>query len=70
MNKQVFHAIETSLHNLQYGSVEITVHAGKVIQVEKRERIRANLTQEGESSHNKSIHPTTGQPALDLKGST
>ena len=33
-------AIQRALHQLQYGSVEITVHAGRVTLIERREKIR------------------------------
>lgn len=33
-------AIATALEGLQYGSIEIVVHDGRVVQFERRERIR------------------------------
>ena len=29
-----------AIHNVRYGSVEITIHDAKVVQVERREKIR------------------------------
>jgi hypothetical protein len=32
--------IQTALHGLKFGSVEITVHNGQVVQIERKEKIR------------------------------
>ena len=32
--------IARNIHGLRYGSVEITVHAGRVVQIERREKVR------------------------------
>ena len=32
-----------ALKNLKYGSVEITVHEGRIVQIERREKLRLNL---------------------------
>ena len=34
------HAFQTALHGLKFGSVEITVHNGQVVQIERKEKIR------------------------------
>lgn len=31
-----------ALSTLEYGSVEITIHEGRIVQVERREKIRPN----------------------------
>lgn len=36
--------IIAAVASLRYGSVEITVHDGRVVQVEKRERTRINTS--------------------------
>ncbi len=33
-----------ALKNLRFGSVEITVHEGRIVQIERREKLRLNLT--------------------------
>ena len=40
--QELVHAIE----QLRYGSVEITVHDGRVTQIERREKVRFNQTPE------------------------
>ncbi|WP_120994947.1 sulfur starvation response protein OscA [Stutzerimonas urumqiensis] len=37
---QLLRAIQTALKGLGFGSVEITVHNGQVVQIERKERIR------------------------------
>jgi hypothetical protein len=32
-----------ALKNLRFGSVEITVHEGRIVQIERREKLRLNL---------------------------
>jgi len=32
--------IETALRGLRFGSVEITVHYGRIVQIERREKLR------------------------------
>ncbi|WP_161867869.1 MULTISPECIES: sulfur starvation response protein OscA [Pseudomonas] len=36
----ILHEIQTALHGLKFGSVEITVHNGQVVQIERKEKIR------------------------------
>ena len=36
----ILREIQTALHGLKFGSVEITVHNGQVVQIERKERIR------------------------------
>jgi hypothetical protein len=38
--KKVFDA----LRGLRFGSVEITVHEGRIVQVERKEKVRLNLS--------------------------
>ena len=33
-------AVLASLKGLRYGSIEITIHDGKIVQIERREKIR------------------------------
>jgi hypothetical protein len=40
--QELVHAIE----QLRYGSVEVTVHDGRVTQIERREKVRFNQTPE------------------------
>lgn len=39
-DSQVLREIQTSLDGLRFGSVEITVHNGQVVQIERKEKIR------------------------------
>jgi hypothetical protein len=39
-NQQEFMAILRALKQIKYGSVEITIHASKVVQIETREKVR------------------------------
>ena len=36
----ILREIQTALHGLTFGSVEITVHNGQVVQIERKEKIR------------------------------
>jgi len=37
---EVFRQISDALQGLRYGTVEITVHDGRIVQLERREKIR------------------------------
>jgi hypothetical protein len=43
----VTHAV-ASLQQTGYGSIEITVHEGRVTQIEKREKVRLQNTNQGQ----------------------
>ncbi|MFZ3025022.1 sulfur starvation response protein OscA [Pseudomonas sp.] len=36
----ILQEIQTTLRNLRFGSVEITVHNGQIVQIERKEKIR------------------------------
>ncbi len=36
----ILHEIRSALHGLKFGSVEITLHNGQVVQIERKEKIR------------------------------
>jgi hypothetical protein len=36
----ILREIQAALHNLRFGAVEITVHNGQVVQIERKEKIR------------------------------
>ncbi|HXG29010.1 MAG TPA: YezD family protein [Nevskiales bacterium] len=36
----VLHQILRALHRLRYGAVEIVVHDGRIVQIERREKLR------------------------------
>lgn len=40
----VVQSILEALHGLRYGSVEIIVHDGRVVQIERREKVRLELS--------------------------
>ncbi len=39
--------IETALRGLRFGSVEITVHYGRIVQIERREKLRLDTPAAG-----------------------
>jgi hypothetical protein len=39
----ILHDIQNALHGLRFGSVEITVHNGQVVQIERKEKFRPQL---------------------------
>jgi len=41
-----------ALKNLKFGSVEITVHEGRIVQIERREKLRLNLPVEPRACRN------------------
>ena len=43
IDEQVIQRVIASLQELKYGSIQITVHAGKVTQIDKVERTRFSL---------------------------
>lgn len=38
----VLQQILRALHNLRYGSLEIVVHDGRIVQIERREKLRTD----------------------------
>ena len=40
--EQAIEAIRRALSNLKFGSIEITVHDGKIVQIERKEKVRLN----------------------------
>ena len=39
-NADVLREIQSALHDLRFGAVEITVHNGQVVQIERKEKFR------------------------------
>ena len=37
---ELLHRVSAMIHGIRYGSVEIVVHDGNVVQIERREKIR------------------------------
>ena len=46
--------IARALNGLQFGAVEITVHNGRIVQIERREKLRLDAPVQGHS-----VPPTT-----------
>lgn len=46
-NQQVLNEIERAINDIQFGSVEITLHEGRVTQIERREKIRLAAAHNG-----------------------
>lgn len=43
-NSEVFQKILEALQGVRYGSVEITIHDGRIVQIERREKMRLELS--------------------------
>ena len=40
IDKAMFAAVAQALHGLRFGSLEIVVHEGRIVQLERREKVR------------------------------
>lgn len=60
-NNSLVKALLSAINSLRFGSVEITVHEGRVTQIEKREKVRFT------DSSNTPIKPTANTAAKTLK---
>lgn len=60
-NNGLVHELLSAINSLRFGSVEITVHEGRVTQIEKREKVRFT------DSANASIKPTEKSAATKNK---
>ncbi len=63
-NSSLVKELLSAISSLRFGSVEITVHEGRVTQIEKREKVRFT------DSNNTSIKPTVKTAAKTLKVSS
>jgi len=39
-NQEIFRKIIDAIENIRYGSVEVTIHESRVVQIERKEKIR------------------------------
>ena len=62
-NSSLVKELLSAINSLRFGSVEITVHEGRVTQIEKREKVRFT------DSANTPIKPTANTAAKTLKNS-
>ena len=62
-NKSLVKELLSAINSLRFGSVEITVHEGRVTQIEKREKVRFTDTA------NTPITPTEKSAAKNLQDS-
>ena len=60
-NSSLVKELLSAINSLRFGSFEITVHEGRVTQIEKREKVRFT------DSTNNSIKPTTNTAAKKFK---
>ena len=60
-NSSLVQELLSAINSLRFGSVEITVHEGRVTQIEKREKVRFT------DSANASIKPTETSAATKNK---
>lgn len=49
-NKEIALHIATLLQDIRYGSVEVVVHDGRIVQIDKRERFRINESKSRDSA--------------------
>lgn len=63
-NNSVVQELVSAISSLRFGSIEITVHEGRVTQIEKREKVRFT------DSNNSCIKPTEKTAAKTLKVSS
>ena len=49
-NEQVLKEVAAAIESLRFGSIEITLHDGRVTQIEKREKVRFADSPKTESS--------------------
>ena len=40
LNTEIVHQIATVLQGIRFGSIEIIIHDGKVVQIERKEKLR------------------------------
>ncbi|GIQ69531.1 DUF2292 domain-containing protein [Xylanibacillus composti] len=38
--KEIIHYIQQSLSDIQYGSIHIVIHEGRIVQIERTEKLR------------------------------
>jgi hypothetical protein len=50
MPAELLHALEQALRSIQYGTIELIIHDGRVIQLEKREKVRVKSDVTGRKS--------------------
>lgn len=43
--------LRRTLIGLRYGSIELVIHEGAIVQIERRERVRINLRESGDLKH-------------------
>jgi len=57
-NNSVIQELVSAINSLRFGSIEITVHEGRVTQIEKREKVRFT---DSDTSLNKPTEKISGQ---------
>lgn len=50
MTQQALHEIERAIQGIQFGSIEITLHEGRVTQIERREKFRLTADKQSNSA--------------------
>jgi hypothetical protein len=43
LTPELLEQLRTALRALRFGSIELTIHEGAVVQIERREKVRLNL---------------------------
>jgi hypothetical protein len=55
VSEEILHELAQAIGQLRFGSVEITVHEGRVTQIERREKVRLN---QNTAQPDQKTHPT------------
>lgn len=61
--QRVLDMLESQLASLRYGTLEITVHDGRVVQIERKEKIRVALDRRARTANSQNTIPT-GPPEV------
>lgn len=43
LNEEITERLAHALHGMSYGSIEVTVHDGRVVQIERRDKTRVKI---------------------------
>ena len=66
MDPAVLPAVERALQGLRYGSVQLVIHEGKLVRVERIERVR--LSEQPGSLHSSLSRPTPSREDRSQEG--
>jgi len=67
---EVIHEILRAVQELRFGSIEITVHEGRVTQIERREKIRFTSIPEKQVERQQNQHHLRSKPTASAAANT